>query len=41
MEKLGGINKSEELKPVIPKPPKGGWLSGNKREDIELKPKEG
>lgn len=41
MEKLGGISKATELKPVIPKPPKNGWLYGNKKQDVELPPEEG
>lgn len=40
MEKLGGIEKSEGLQPLIPKPPKNGLLVGKEKKDVELKPQE-
>mgnify|MGYP001277861368 CR=1 FL=1 len=41
MEKLGGLEKSEELKPLIPKAPKGGLLVGREKKDVEVVPQEG
>ena len=40
MEKLGGIEKSGVLNPVIPKPPKKGLLAGKEKKDVEVVPQE-
>lgn len=41
MEKLGGLGKSDELKPLIPKAPKRGLLAGKEKKDVEVVPQEG